>query len=410
MEPGYQSGGISQMNLLLGGGFFLVILFIAAFLYHRSFRKSSNPENIKDIIAQRKATVESNAASLGQKRVGIEASSGKKEGFANATGKGKEVSLLRLQPFAVKQSGYIGPAKDGVFDEKDSVIQALKAGVRTFILQIDFHEDPAKGAPLFPLPGEPCLLVRDATGNLVSLNSGSIQKVTEAIAQYGFSDTIQGKYDPILLILYGLRAPDRITKPKDYILYCSKIAKQLGPLAPFHLGLTPMGDYHRQALAGQIFIEPFTHFEKKVIILSNFDTTLFRNITSLELPAISPAEDLDYWVNAQIFKEDTKASFGVTGVAPMKTPIRSGIYDIELLKGLTGEQRTAWLTQHRGIFTMVLPGPEENPDYDTIGKLLNELGVNVVPLDIYSFDTASTKRSASAWNNATWKEKPVSLI
>jgi hypothetical protein len=413
MEPGYSTIGgtppAQQTNYLLWGGIFLVILILVGVAFHYGFRKSSNPQNVNDKIVLRTTTVESNAASLGQKREGLAAVK-KKEGFANATGKSEQKRLLSLQPFSVKQAGYIGPVKDGVFDEKNAIIQSLKAGIRTFVFQIDYHEDATKGAPLFPPAGDPCLLMRDSDGTMLSLNSGSIKKVCEAIAQYGFSDVVVAKSDPILIVLYGLRAPDRITKSKEYLTYCSKIAKQLTPLAPFHLGLTPVGDYHRQALAGQIFVEPFQNFEKKVIILSNFETSLFQNMKSLGMPPFPPSEDLDYWVNAQIFKEDEKAVFGVTSVAPAKKPLRAAMYDYEILKGLTGDARTTWATQRKGIFTMVLPPAKENPDFDTIQRLTNELGVNVIPLDIFSFDTATTKRVANAWSKFVWKEKPVALL
>jgi hypothetical protein len=398
-----------EQSLLIGGLAFLFLVVTVSLVFYFMFRKSNTPANVNDKIAEQKAKVESTAATVGAKREGLAATAAnKKEGFVDGA-KAKDLTLLKLQPLTIKQAGFIGPVTDGVFDEKDAVIHALKAGIRTLVLQIDYHEDPSKGAPLFPTVGEPCLLVRDAGGTLISLNSGSIQKVADAIAQYAFSNTIQAKEDPIVLILYGNRAPDRITKPKEYLQYLSQIAKQLKGLAPFHLGLTPMGDYHRQALAGQVFIEPFKHFEKKVLILSNFETSLFRNVTELGMQPYAPSEDLDYWVNAQIFKQDEKASLGVTGVAPAKTPVRTAVYDIEHLKALTGDARTAWATKHKDIFTMVLPDSAGNPDYDTIGKLLNELGVNVVPIDIFSFDTPTVKRTISAWSTSTWREKPVTL-
>jgi hypothetical protein len=58
--------------------------------------------------------------------------------------------LINLQPLTVKQAGFIGPLDAGVFQEATAVTNTLKAGVRTFFFQIDYHEDPNKDQKLVP--------------------------------------------------------------------------------------------------------------------------------------------------------------------------------------------------------------------------------------------------------------------
>jgi hypothetical protein len=61
-----------------------------------------------------------------------------------------------------------------------------------------------------------------------------------------------------------------------------------------------------------------------VIIVSNFDASLYRSVAkmgSLGIPPYAPADDLDYWTHAQIYKDDVglnvgAASLGVTAVTP----------------------------------------------------------------------------------------------
>ena len=319
------------------------------------------------------------------------------EGFQ---GEKEEVKLINIQPITVKQTGYIGPISAGIFDENTFVKNALKSGCRTFILQIDYYEGTAKDPALFPGPNEPCLLYRDDTGGLISINSGSILKVTTALAALAFYGSTPSNTDPLVVILYCPRTPDPVASPKDYLAYCSKIAKQLKPLTPFHLGITPVGDFHRQAREADLLTSPFTTFEKQVIIMSNLDTTLFRNVSKLKLPAYAPYDDLDFWTHIYLAKDDID-------IGNKKTAAR--ITTLDKFISLSPNEQNNWAMKNKGCFTVMLPKLMSNPTYEITQTMIQKMGVNVVPLDLFLFPVEDTKHLLSLWKNKTWNIKPHAL-
>ena len=63
--------------------------------------------------------------------------------------------------------GYLGPFIDGVYDEDNGILTALRTGARLFILDINID----------PQTGDPALMYRNAAGYVKSLNIGSIKKI-----------------------------------------------------------------------------------------------------------------------------------------------------------------------------------------------------------------------------------------
>ena len=338
---------------------------------------------------EQKANNNSRAGKLGQKVKS-------KENFTNLQVKKAQIQkpqvqkpqvrkLLNLQPPTVAQAGYAG---GGLFDEDITIKNTLTAGIRSFVLQIDYL-DVAKGEG-FAAPGDPCLLYRDSNGVLISQNSGSIKNVSEALAKYAFA----GSTEPILLILSLKRTPDPVATPKDFLKYCSKIATQLKPLAPYHLGNGATdAAFHRQGKASDVLNLPFSTFEKKVIVMTNVDTTLFRKAAQLKMK-IEPANDLDYWSHVQISTEPTVPAITV----PFST-----------VSALKGSAQNKWALKNKKYFTIAQLDPSSNPSVQNTTMLLNNLGINIVPIDIFSFDENDTVRLYALWNGAVWRPRPVPL-
>lgn len=310
--------------------------------------------------------------------------------FSSMMDSSKYNSLLNLQPVTVKESGFIGPVTSGAYEERVFVQTALKSGIRSFVLYIDQYTGTAKDKLTFAEPGEPCFLHRNDSGGLISLNSGSILKFSTALAELAFSGTVPLSTSPIILILHGESAPDAITKPKEYLGFYSKVAEQLNPLIPFHLGLSPSGDYHRQGLENDLYRLPFKSFEKKIIILSTIDTELFRNVSRLNIPSYSPYKDLDFWIHAHIVHDKSSAS-------QLGRYITSD--DLETLSSDTS---------YKGHFVIVLPKKMKNLSDNEMRKLLS-MGVNIIPLDIVTPDVNDTVITLKLWNTKTWNLKAVAL-
>ena len=312
-----------------------------------------------------------------------------------------EPSLLSLQPFAVKQAGY---AQKDVFVEEESVVNALRAGVRTFVLQIDYHEDPKKG----PV-GEPCLLIRSKGGALTSTTVGSIQKVCQALADHAFTDPIAGKEDPIVLFLYVKRTPySAIENPKEYLLFLSKIAKQLAPLTKVHLGATSFGTFLRKGGEQDLLHLPLKTFEGKCIILTNADTSLFRTADKVGV-TVDPPDDLDYWSNLQVFKRSGE-NLGITQVA-VDGPANAYIFSKEELEAALSstEKNDDFVKETKGVFTIYMPENEKNPEKESIKMILTRLGINLLPLDLFSEDVNSMRPITEPWETSIWLQKPFVL-
>ena len=381
--------------ILIGAGYIAYGLYLGS-------KFTNNPADIQKIITAQILIVIAAAASLGQVKpivvAPVTSADVKIEGFDNppVVPKNTDPTLTNIQPLTVKQSGFLGPILGGVFDEVEGVKNTLKSKVRTFLFQIDNYEGKAKDSKLFPAPGEPCLVYRDDSGNLSSLNSGSILKTAQAIADNAFVTSTE----PIIIILHNVKSPNPITDTKNYLGYCSKIAMQLKPLTQYHLGLTPQGDYHRQALDSQIFTAPFTSFNKSVLILSTFDTTAFRNTKQLGIPEYDPYSDLDYWTHAQLYKNNAVPN-GATSIGRY-----IAFNDIATM---TTVDQNNWIINNKGLFTLVVPNMTSNPSYANTETMIKKMGVNVLPLDLFSFDVAETKRLLENWNNMSWNTKAAAL-
>jgi hypothetical protein len=368
-------------------------------------------------IADAATRVNDNAAKLGQLQAGL-AAVGLTEGFQDCpvqvTATKEEVKLISLQPFSIKHAGFKGvPSTDGTlvqsgfFDEVDAVAAALKAGIRTFVLQIDYLETD-RTADGFPAAEEPCLLVKDSAGTLLSTNAGSIRKVCQSLKDTAFSATLPQKDDPVLVILYIVRTPvSDVENPVRYLEYLSKIAAQLEPLKSHQLALTENGDFTKQENENDLLTLPFTNFSRKFIIATNADTSAFRRQEALGL-TIETLNNLDFWSNIRIYKTSPTASLGITrspptGVTPNFILLSSG----EVTTALSTPDSTSILSANlKNKFSMMLPDPLTNPDTVVVNKALDQLGINIIPLDIFTFSSGQTMASAIPWKTNTWKLKP----
>ena len=187
----------------------------------------------------------------------------------------------------------------------------------------------------------------------------------------------------------------------------SNIAKALNPLAPFHLGMTPLGDFHRQKMESELFKTPLSFMAGQVIILCNADTTLFRN-PAASTNRYNPAEDLDYWVNMRVYLYSTERGFGITALPESGTTPSAVLMSLNTVATMSAANRDALAVTNKSRFTIAMPDPMKNP---VVGDLTNLLkaGINLVPLDIFSDTLDITKGLVAAYNSESWHSKPPAL-
>ena len=328
-----------------------------------------------------------------------------KEGFAASTGSvttnPNTLPLLQLQPLTVKQAGFLGPLPYGEFDTANATGQALRAGFRSFTLQIDFldkRRDPAKYADV----GMPTLLYRGDDGSLISSNSGSIGEVAKTIAALAFRPEVPNYTQPVILYLHILRAPSQAKEEDRYLTFLSKIAQQLNPLAPNHLGMSPLGVFHRQKNEEALIHTPLSSFEGNVIILCNADTTPFRspNLTT----NFPPANDLDYWVNMRVYLNSEFDVFGIAQTPPAGVTPRAIVVGFGALLAMSVQRSDTFTAKAKNQFVIAMPSALSNPSYKDLKAAL-ALGINMVPLDVFNDKVSNMKNLVGVYSNKSYSPK-----
>jgi len=259
----------------VGIGVLVVITIIIITIVATKARKLATPSTVKKVQRDRIAILNGL----------IEPIAGKKKNIFDIekTVPENQQLLINYCMNSCRLAGYLGPLQDGVFGEEDAVRLGFAAGCRLFVVEISEGED-----------GRPALIARDSMGYKRSLNNGSVSKLFSAMA------TSSGRGDqPLLLALYFHDAPRNMDK---YLSFLSQVAVALEPLIPYHLGLTDVGDFTRQKKANELFTYEPDFYKGKVIIMTNADTSAFRNPAGVGVNRkFSPREDLDFFIHSRIF-------------------------------------------------------------------------------------------------------------
>jgi hypothetical protein len=385
----------------IGVGMFIYILLLAFFLYFLYFlyKKAYPPKPAATVLVQNtKASSTANvlnaAMSNSPDPVDIE------EGFVDATKvSGDDYTLLNVQPLTIKQAGFLGPIQAGVFDDS-ATANSLRAGFRSFILQIDFMETQKDG---FSKPNMPTLVYRGDDGSLLSKNSADISAVAQAMANVAFRPEVPNYTEPVIIYLHILRAPNPINSADEYQTFLSRIASSLNPLAPYHLGMTPLGTFNRQKQESILVNSPLKTFKGQVILLCNADTSIFRKAK------VNPADDLDFWVNLRVYLNSNE-TLGVTQMPPTGVTPFAVVTKMSSLLALSEQEATAFASASKTKLVIALPSQMENPAVDKLDTLLHKFGVNMVPLDIYSDDVKEVLPLVAQYNNMTFSPKPPGLL
>lgn len=318
----------------------------------------------------------------------------------------RENCLINFQPLTVIHPGFLGPVRDGVYDEKEGVSTALRMGARCFVLPIDYHDNESM-PPTFPPANKPCLLFRDEGGSIRSINAGSIAKVAQTIADVAWSDILIQKNDPFILILYFVRTPQQNTRA--YLDFLSDVASQLAPLSPYLLGQTPDGVYNRQAREDQLLYVDTSKLEKKLLIFCNTDTSGFRTSAKDYSKTYPTKEDLDYWVHMRVYKQNIETPLGVTTVIGSAGVPRAMVEKTSYYTNLPSDQSTKQkaIDGTKEKFMITLSPEGRLPEGATATVLLDTYGVQSVPLLLIDY-SSDVQVLLNKWKYA-WRAKPKEI-
>ncbi len=335
------------------------------------------------------------------------------EGFENAPPSSLDPSnqpLLNLQPMAMKQAGYIGPRiQDGTFDLDTGLRSALKNGVRAFTLQIDYLEkkkDPEKFAPV----GEPTLLYRNDSGLLISSNGASLKEAAAMIANYAFAEESIGSTLPLILYLHFTRTPNPIKEPEEYLKFLSATAEALEPIQPHVLTNSPEGPTSRQRNEIGVLRTPVSQLSKKIILISNADTTLFRRTEQLAMKDFDQKKDLDAMVHIRAYAETSDDILGASGLAPVNsTNVHAILVKLDRVLKLSEKEKGAFRDMSRTRFVIALTPQMSNPSLEDL-RAAYSLGINLVPILPFGNTAEEQARIIALWKPEKFlKERPVAL-
>ena len=307
----------------------------------------------------------------------------------------ERMTLVNLQPVAVKQIGYAGPTeKGGSFKPDTAILGAMQAGVRFFTLQIDYLETTKNGD--FASLNVPTLLYRNGANELVSTNGASIADIAKNLSIYAFNKDFPSNAQPLVLYLHFVRTPDYITKPDVYMKFLADVAEALGPIQPHMLHSNENTDFTRQQNEKALVYTPVTLFENKIIVLTNADTSIFRNAEKLSMGSVPLERDLDYMACARVYLDDAADNLGVTSLASEHTPYVV-IASYTRLRGMTGRTRDDYAIRGKGRFVIAMPTMMETPSQADIQSMMKTLAVNVVPMNLFGVTDPEIKRQIDTW-------------
>ena len=244
---------------------------------------------------------------------------------------------------------------------------ALAQGARAFFFDIDY---------LDASPCKPAVINRDDGGYMRSLHTGSIKEACQTLVNKAF----ETNYDPVIVMVYIRRLPEGMTQQKTFL---SAIAQQLNPLSTYHLGSTEQGNFYNCLSESTLFTSPITNYQKKFIVLTNYDTS------SIVAPTSNPTDNLHFWTNARIYRDPSGLGSGLGDVTPAPPPSPPPYAQIGLAKqflNISKADQPAFIqgnsSASANTFKIAL-GPV-NYSFSTaeLTILLNQLGIQCVPIDV----------------------------
>jgi len=395
-------------NSLTSFGLFILVLFLIWLFVklilriYKNWTNISTPGNITNIKKQQLISLTDRWTGITQGKMGLDSQ------FASIP---KEQQLLiNAHVFSTRLTGYSGTFNSGVFDEDNATRIALSSGSRCLILEIDYENNRY----------DPKLIYRDGWGMKQSLNIGSINKVAKSIAGRAFDAKNDGvsasiANDPLFVVLYFVRTPDQGKNPKEYLRFLGAVAEQLEPLRNHLIGQTAQGDFRRQGLESQLFFMNYNIFKSKIILLTNADTTGFRNLQSLGLAGdLGNKQDLDFMTHVRIYGRESPSQFGITGSPTSSIKPAAVITSSRYWMTIPSDRAKEAVESTKQAWTLVMEPVSSNtnqPDIKIITTVFNTYGINSLPTTIFS-DPKSTELLTGKdmiFSKAAWSVKPELL-
>lgn len=343
----------------------MVIYFTMGLWYKNQYgRYRSTQDSINQLLTIRRHTLGESIDSLSPNNSSICSAILTKSGIYSQI-KEDESALVNWRPLTVRVAGYLGgdiTVRDGVFDMAKGIQLALSLGARSFIFDIDYLDKK---------PCEPVVIHRDDQGIMRSLHTGSIYDGMDTLQKMAFTSN----YDPVIITIYLRRLPKGKVQQSTFF---DNLASYLNPLTSYHLGSTEQGNFHNCRSESSIFTTEITNFQKKFIVLCNYNTNL--------LPTKqNPKDNLDFWVNARLYIDELgkSSSLGsVTASVPNGQVPYAQIGSTQQLLMVPDSDKPNYRDKSSNTFKIALSPVDYVLSVNEISTLVNALGIQCVPIDV----------------------------
>lgn len=291
--------------------------------------------------------------------------------------------LVNFHTLTCRYPGFIGPFPSGYMDPDIGIQTAVKAGCRTFVLDIDYIEDCRNDT----IGYFPRLIVRDIQGKLQineetqnplcqTMESFELRTICRKINDYAFASSAPQATDPVIIVLFFHRRPPGALTSKAVLDYYSYVAKALSPFRNrFLTNELEGGKFYRHQQEGKLLMNKITNYNGKVLLFNNANTSGFAEVKTY--PAM---EDLDFLTNLRLFSQQTKL-----GITEQATGASFGMLqsteDFLTIPEDRKEQAKGEITQK---WTIALsPNPIQAPTKETYDTLALTYGVQSQPTILF---------------------------
>lgn len=388
---------------------YLFVLFTVVLLLYKFITQSTDGFSDSGSSALQQVVALSNARMSGRQSMELMLSHYTSSTTPDAVPE-EETSLVNFYTLGCRFAGYLGPYKNGELNPDKAVKYAVDMGCRTFILEIGYIPECGNFYPRVMIRNVQGIKLQSAefSPNCEGDANSTIKAVATALKKYALDDpTNQGK-GPLILVLYVLEAPPSDPKEPDRLLkYYSKIAEGLQPLVSNRVtSMANGGNFSRQQQEGVLLANNIRDYDNSVIVMSNADTSDFRNPP----PSYNVAADadLDNWVNLRL----TSYSQTKLGVTTQSTTAQFGILDtVQSFLGITSEKVSSIVKGFNPTWTLCMEtDPEKATTPEDFQKLTSTFGINCIPIQIWnpSYDFLYAKKTG-LFESYSFVPKPASL-
>jgi hypothetical protein len=291
--------------------------------------------------------------------------------------------LVNFHTLACRYPGFIGPFPSGYMDPDVGILTSVKAGCRTFVLDIDYIDECKNDA----IGYFPRLVVRDIQGKLLindetqaplcnTMAHFELRSICKKINDYAFSSSAPQQDDPIIIVLYFHRRPPGSLKSKAVLDYYSYVAKALAPFRDrFLVNELEGGKFYRHQQEGKLLMNKITNYKGKVLIFNNANTSGFADVKTY-----TAMDDLDFLTNLRLYTSQTRL-----GVTEQATGSSFGVLQsTEDFMTVPDDRKDQIQGETMQKWTMALPpNPVQPVTKEVYDKLTTTFGIQCIPAVLF---------------------------